>query len=87
MVLISPGLYIYRILKCFYIGRGLSTILFIRGSFAQKVVSDTAVCHHMNFDNQKILSHKMFFNKCIEEKVIPEGLMLHLEPSVGNHDE
>ena len=31
--------------------------------------------------------HKEFLNKCIEQKLIPNGLKIELEPSIGNHDE
>ena len=32
-------------------------------------------------------SHKSFLEKCITENVIPNGLKLELEPTIGNHDE
>ena len=32
-------------------------------------------------------SHKLFLEKCITKNVIPNGLKLELEPTIGNHDE
>ena len=32
-------------------------------------------------------SHKKFLEKCIQEKLIPEGLRLQLEPAIGNYDD
>ena len=32
-------------------------------------------------------SHKDFLEKCIKDKGIPEGLRIHVEPSIGNHDD
>ena len=32
-------------------------------------------------------SHKEFLEKCIREKVIPDGLRVDVEPTIGNHDE
>ena len=31
-------------------------------------------------------SHKQFLEKCIQEKLISEGLKLQLEPTIGNYD-
>ena len=31
--------------------------------------------------------HKEFLSKCVDQKVIPMGLKIELEPSIGNHDE
>ena len=35
----------------------------------------------------KYTVHQEFLEKCIQEKVIPQGLKIVLEPSIGNHDE
>ena len=32
-------------------------------------------------------SHKDFLTRCLKENVIPFGLGLQLEPSIGNHDD
>ena len=32
-------------------------------------------------------SCKDFLEKCIKDKVIPEGLRIHVEPSIRNHDD
>ena len=32
-------------------------------------------------------SHKQFLENCIQEKLIPEGLRLQLEPTIGNYDD
>ena len=32
-------------------------------------------------------SHISFLTKCVKEKVIPNGLRIDLEPSIGNHDD
>ena len=32
-------------------------------------------------------SHKSFLTKCAENNIIPNGLQLKLEPTIGNHDE
>ena len=32
-------------------------------------------------------SHISFLTKCVKEKVIPNGLKIELEPSIGNHDD
>ena len=37
--------------------------------------------------NERYKSHKDFLVKCLEGNVIPKGLRLDLEPSIGNHDE
>ena len=37
--------------------------------------------------NERFKSHKEFLTKCMEGNVIPRGLRLELEPSIGNHDE
>ena len=36
---------------------------------------------------ERYQSHQFFLQKCIEENIIPKGLLLELEPSIGNHDE
>ena len=37
--------------------------------------------------NERYKSHKDFLVKCLEGNIIPKGLRLDLEPSIGNHDE
>ena len=32
-------------------------------------------------------SHKEFLSRCVKEKVIPRGLKVEVEPTIGNHDE
>ena len=32
-------------------------------------------------------SHKEFLSRCISEKLVPTGLKLELEPTIGNHDQ
>ena len=32
-------------------------------------------------------SHVEFLNKCIDENLVPNGLKIEVEPSIGNHDE
>ena len=32
-------------------------------------------------------SHKEFLTRCISEKLVPMGLKLKLEPTIGNHDQ
>lgn len=32
-------------------------------------------------------SHKEFLQKCIQQQLIPNGLKIDLEPTIGNHDE
>ena len=36
---------------------------------------------------ERYQSHLGFLQKCLEENIIPKGLRLELEPSIGNHDE
>ena len=33
------------------------------------------------------VNHKLFLACCISENIIPNGLRLELEPTIGNHDE
>ena len=35
----------------------------------------------------KYKSHKQFLEKCISEKVIPDGLRINVEPTISNHDD
>jgi len=35
----------------------------------------------------KYESHLAFLKKCLDEKVIPKGLQIQVEPTLGNHDE
>ena len=37
--------------------------------------------------HERFVSHKEFLQKCLENNVVPKGLKLELEPSIGNHDE
>ena len=37
--------------------------------------------------HERFVSHKDFLQKCQENKVVPKGLKLELEPSIGNHDD
>ena len=32
-------------------------------------------------------SHKSFLTRCFQEKIIPNALLIDVEPSIGNHDE
>ena len=32
-------------------------------------------------------SHRQFLQRCIKEKVIPNGLKINLEPTIGNYDD
>lgn len=32
-------------------------------------------------------SHKSFLTRCSEAKIVPKGLALDLQPTIGNHDE
>ena len=32
-------------------------------------------------------AHITFLSRCIDEKVIPKGLCIQLEPTIGNHDQ
>ena len=32
-------------------------------------------------------SHKDFLSRCVAEKLVPKGLKLELEPTLGNHDQ
>ena len=32
-------------------------------------------------------SHKEFLTCCISEKLVPKGLKLELEPTIGNHNQ
>ena len=36
---------------------------------------------------ERYQSHQVFLQKCLDENIIPKGLRLELEPSIGNHDE
>ena len=37
--------------------------------------------------NAQYQSHREFLSQCIESKLIPKGLKLDLEPTIGNHDQ
>ena len=37
--------------------------------------------------NARYQSHREFLSQCIESKLIPKGLKLELEPTIGNHDQ
>ena len=37
--------------------------------------------------NTRFESHKDFLSQCIKEKLVPKGLELILEPTIGNHDQ
>ena len=36
---------------------------------------------------ERYQSHRQFLKKCLDNDIIPNGLRLELEPSIGNHDE
>ena len=36
---------------------------------------------------ERYQSHRLFLRKCLDNNIIPNGLRLELEPSIGNHDE
>ena len=36
---------------------------------------------------ERYLSHRQFLQKCLDNDIIPNGLRLDLEPTIGNHDE
>ena len=36
---------------------------------------------------ERYLSHQQFLQKCLDNDIIPNGLRLDLEPTIGNHDE
>ena len=40
----------------------------------------------LNDKNARYKSHRSFLTKCHKEEVIPQGLSIHIEPSVGNQD-
>ena len=41
----------------------------------------------MKNKNARYQSHREFLSQCIESKLIPKGLKLELEPTIGNHDQ
>ena len=35
----------------------------------------------------RFVSHKEFFTRCVAEELVPKGLEVTLEPTIGNHDQ
>ena len=35
----------------------------------------------------RFVSHKQFLTRCVAEKLVPKGLKVGLEPTIGNHDQ
>ena len=43
--------------------------------------------NNLNDKKARFESHKSFLTRCYEEKIIPNGLKIYVEPSIGNHDD
>ena len=43
--------------------------------------------NHLKNKSARYESHKSFLNQCIREKLIPKGLKVYMEPTIGNHDQ
>ena len=43
--------------------------------------------NHLKNKSARYESHKSFLNQCIREKLIPKGLEVYIEPTIGNHDQ
>ena len=42
--------------------------------------------NHFRAKSARYNSHKYFLSRCIQEKLVPKGLELNLEPKIGNYD-
>ena len=42
--------------------------------------------NHLGAKSARYKSHKDFLSRCIQEKLVPKGLELNLEPKIGNYD-
>ena len=41
----------------------------------------------MNNKQARFVSHKEFLTRCVAEELVPKGLEVTLEPTIGNHDQ
>ena len=57
-------------------------------TYAESRTRNTARKLDRLYDKQdRFESHQQFLKRCLEAQVIPNGLLIELEPSIGNHDE
>ena len=42
--------------------------------------------NHLHAKSARNKSHKDFLSRCIQEKLVPKGLELNIEPKIGNFD-
>ena len=54
------------------------------GSNARYLVSKLDRLHDKK---ERYSSHRQFLQKCLDNDIVPNGLRLDLEPTIGNHDE
>ena len=54
------------------------------GSNARYLVSKLDRLHDKK---ERYSSHRQFLQKCLDNNIVPNGLRLDLEPTIGNHDE
>ena len=72
----------------------LGTELFSRSSSTETIISRASTDgerlgqkpNRLKNKAARYESHKQFLEKCIQDKLIPEGLRLQMEPTIGNYD-
>ena len=57
-------------------------------TYTDSIIRNTARKLDRLYDKQaRFESHQQFLERCLQATVIPKGLQIELEPSIGNHDE
>ena len=70
------------------LSRNSSTETVIEVSEAREDVDSIIIkLDRLQDKSKRYESHKHFLEKCISEKVIPDGLRINVEPTIGNHDD
>ena len=60
----------------------------ITPTFAERYKEQQAMkLNRLKDKDARYQSHREFLSQCIESKLIPKGLKLELEPTIGNHDQ
>ena len=60
----------------------------ITPTFAERYKEQQAMkLNRLKDKDAQYQSHREFLSQCIESKLIPKGLKLELEPTIGNHDQ